>query len=108
MPERIRRISGLVRPDERGSGALSVGAVGTAGKGWSQQLQCPRSLLWDDAVAERGELRWTAEPRSRGAPAGVEALHSLHEVRAEPTGRVRGSRGRTGEALPSGDGDGDP
>ncbi|AIJ12677.1 hypothetical protein SLIV_08345 [Streptomyces lividans TK24] len=104
MPERIRRISGLVRPEECGSGALSVGAAGTAGKGWCQQLQGPRSLLWDDAVAERGELRWTAEPRSSGDPAGVEALHPLHEVRAEPTGRVRGSRGRTGEPLPSGDG----
>ncbi len=104
MPERIRRISGLVRPEERGSGALSVGAAGTAGEGWCQQLQGARSLLWDDAVAERGELRWTAEPRSRGNPAGVESLHPLHEVRAEPTGRVRGSRGRTGETLPPGDG----
>ena len=104
MPERIRRISGLVRPEKRGSGALSVGAAGTAGEGWCQQLQGVRSLLWDDAVAERGELRWTAEPRSRGDPAGVEALHPLHEVRAEPTGAVRGGRGRAGEALPSGDG----
>ncbi len=104
MPERIRSISGLVRPEERGSGALSVGAAGTAGEGWCQQLQGVRSLLWDDAVAERGELRRTAEPRSRGDPAGVEALHPLHEVRAEPTGRVCGGRGRAGEALPSGDG----
>ncbi len=104
MPERIRRISGLVRPEERGSGALSVGAAGTAGEGWCQQLQGMRSLLWDDAVAERGELRGTAEPRSRGDPAGVKALHPLHEVRAEPTGRVRGSRSRTGEPLPSRDG----
>ncbi len=104
MPERIRRISGLVRPEKRGSGALSVGAAGTAGEGWCQQLQGAQSLLWDNAVAERGELCWTAEPRSRGDPAGVEALHPLHEVRAEPTGAVRGGRGRAGEALPSGDG----
>lgn len=104
MPERIRRISGLVRPEERGSRALSAGAAVTAREGWCQQLQGTRSLLRDDAVAECGELRGTAEPRSRGDPAGIEALHPLHEVRAEPTGRVRGSRSRTGEPLPSGDG----
>ncbi len=104
MPERVRRISGLVRPEERGTGALSVGAAVTARKGRCQQLQGTRCLLRDDAVAERGELRGTAEPRSRGDPAGVEALHPLHEVRAQPTGRVRGSWGRTGEPLPSGDG----
>lgn len=104
MPERIRRISGLVRPEERGSGALSAGAAVTAREGRRQQLQGTRSLLRDDAVAECGELRGTAEPRSRGDPAGVEALHPLHEVRAEPSGRVRGSRSRTGEPLPSGDG----
>lgn len=104
MPERIRRISGLVRPEERGSGALAAGAAVTAREGRCQQLQGTRGLLRDDAVAECGELRGTAEPRSRGDPAGIEALHPLHEVRAEPSGRVRGSRSRTGEPLPSGDG----
>lgn len=104
MPERIRRNAGLVRPEKLGSGALPACAQWTARKGWCQQLQCPRRLLWDDAIAECGELGRPPEPRCGGDPADVEALHPLHEVRAEPTGRVGGGWSRTGEPLPSGDG----
>lgn len=56
-----------------------------------------------DAVAERGELRRPSEPRRRGDPAVVEALHPLDEVGAEPSGRVGGLGDGAGERLPSGD-----
>lgn len=104
MPERIRRNRGLARPGKPGSGALPARATRAAWEGWCQQLQCPRRLLGDHAVAERGELRRTPETWGRGDPAGIKALHPLHEVGTEPTGLVRGGRGRTGEPLPSGDG----
>lgn len=104
MPVRIRRSPGLVRPEKCGSGALTACAAGAAMEGWLQQLQGPSGLLGDDTVSERGELGRPPEPGSAGDPAGVEALHPLHEVRAQPTGRVGGSWSRTGEPLPSGDG----
>ncbi len=60
--------------------------------------------MGDNAVAERGELRRSPEPRGGGDPAGVQALHPLHEVGTETPGRVRGFGCGTGERLPSGDG----
>lgn len=104
MPERIGRNRGLARPEKSGRGALPACAAGATREGLCQQLHSPSSLLGDNAVAERGELRRPSEPRGGGDPAGIEALHPLHEVGAEPTARVRGGRGRTGEPLPSGDG----
>lgn len=104
MPERIWRNRGLVRPEKPGSGALLGCAARAAREGGFQQLQRASGLLGDDPVAERGELSWPPESRGGGDPSGVEALHPLHEVRAEPTGRIRWGRGRTGEPLPSGDG----
>ena len=62
--------------------------------------------MGDDAVAERGELGGSAEPGGGGHPAGFEALHPLHEVGAQPTGRVGGRRRGAGERLPAGDGGG--
>ncbi|AEN10803.1 hypothetical protein K373_02130 [Streptomyces sp. DvalAA-21] len=104
MPERIRRNRGLARPGKPGSGALPARATRTAREGRRQQPQSPSSLLGNNSVAERGELRRAPEARGGGDPAGIEALHPLHELRAEPTGRI-GGRGRgTGEPLPSGDG----
>lgn len=104
MPERIRRNRGLARPGKPGRAPLPGRAARTARERWRQQLQGLGGLLGDDAVAERGELRRTPEPRDAGDPAGVEALHPLDEVGAQPTGRVRGRRRGTGEPLPSGDG----
>lgn len=103
MPERIRRIRGLARPERSGSGALPARAARTAREGWCQQLHCPCRLLRDDTVAERGELRRSSESRCGGDPAVVEALHPFHEVGAEPTGRVGGLGDGTGEHLPPGD-----
>lgn len=103
MPERIRRILGLARPEKSGSGALHPRAARTARKRRCQQLQCAGSLLRDDAVAERGELRRASESRRGGDPAVVEALHPLHEVGTEPTSPIGGLGDGTGEHLPSGD-----
>ncbi|OCC11532.1 hypothetical protein A3Q37_02729 [Streptomyces sp. PTY087I2] len=102
MPERIRRIRGLARPEKPGSGALPSRAARAAREGWCQQLQSTCGLLRDDTVAERGELCRPSESRGGGDPAVVEALHPLHEVGTEPTGRIGGLG--TGEPLPSGDG----
>ncbi len=104
MPERIRRNRGLVRPGKPSSGALHGRAAGAAWERRRQQLQSPGGLLGDDAVAERGELCRASEPRGGGDPAGVETLHPLDEVGAEPAGRVGGVGCGAGEPLPSGDG----
>lgn len=103
MPERIRRIRGLARPEKSGSGALPARAARTTREGRRQQLQGTCGLLRDDAVAERGELRRSSESRRGGDPAVVEALHPFHEVGAESSGRVGGLGDGTGEHLPSGD-----
>lgn len=104
MPDRIRRNRGLVRPEKPGSGALPAPAARAAREGRRQQLQSLSRLLGDDSVAERGELRRTPEPWGGGDPSGVEALHPLHEVGAEPTGRIGGFRRGAGQPLPAGDG----
>ncbi len=104
MPERIRRNSGLARPGRPGSGALPARAARATREGRCQQLQSPRRLLGNDAVAERGELRRPSESWGGGDPPWGEALHPLHEVGAQPPGCVGGLGRGTGEPLPSGDG----
>jgi hypothetical protein len=106
MGKRIRRIRDLVRPGNPGSASLRRRAATAAREWWSQQLNSPGRLLGDNAVAERGELSRSSEPRGGGHPAGLQALHPLHEVGAEPSGRVSGRWCGTGERLPSGDGGG--
>lgn len=104
MGERIRRTRDLARPGKPGSEALRRRAARATWEGRSQQLHGPVGLLRHDAVAERGELSRSAESRSGGDSAGLQALHPLHEVGTEPPGRVGGRRRGAGERLPSGDG----
>ena len=106
MGRRMRRFRDLVRPGKPGSGALRRGAAGAAREGRCQQLHGSGGLLGDHAVAECGELSWSAESRSGGHPAGSQALHPLHEVGAQASGSVGGRRRGAGEVLPPGDGGG--
>lgn len=104
MPERIRRNRGLARPENPANGALPAHAAMAAREGRCQQLQCTSGLLGDYTVAEGGELSRTSEPWGGGDPAGLKALHPLHEVGTKSSGRVGGRRCGTGQRLPSVDG----
>lgn len=74
--------------------------------GRSKDLEGTRSLLRDDPITQSGELSRAAQACGVGHPAGVQALHPLHEQRAETARAIRGSWRRAGEALPSGDSSG--
>ncbi len=104
MPQRMRRIRGLARPEKSGSGALHGRAARAPREGRCQQLHGACCLLGDDSVAECGELSRSSEPGGGGDPAVIEALHPLDEVGTEPAARLGGLGRGTGELLPSGDG----
>ncbi len=94
----------MVRPGNAGAGALRRRAVEAAREGRRRQLHCSAGLLRHETVAQCGELGWSSEPGGCGDPAGLQALHLLHEVGTKPSGRIGGRRRGAGERLPPGDG----
>ena len=104
---RVRRNRGLARPDIACRRRRSTRRTVTAdGAGRRQDLQRAGRLLGYNSIAQSGQLGRSAQPRCVGHPARREALHPLHERRAQAAGVIGRPWCGTGERLPSSDGGG--
>lgn len=95
MPERIRRISGLVRPENRGSGALSVGAAGTAGKGGASNRKAREACCGTTPLPSAVSCAGRPSPGvAVTQPASRPCIHSTKSARSRPAPSVGAGAGR--------------